>query len=711
MRVLQQIGPYSGVMSHASPARATKYLIRPQNQATVPSNGTPLGECRPNSFGPTYMSTLNYRPDIDGLRTLAVVPVILFHAGATWLPGGFIGVDIFFVISGYLISSIILRETGAGEFSFLRFYERRLRRIIPALLVVLIVTVAVFQVIALPDQAQQTAESGIAAFLSVSNFYFWRTSGYFAPAAEFMPLLHTWTLGVEEQFYVLFPVVVLVILKLRLPLKWVFVVGTIAAFAFSYWLSVAKPSVAYYLLPARAWELAIGAILAVGVVPAVRGAMMRELLPAFGIGLIVFSMFYIRSDMVFPGWVALMPCLGAAMVIHAGGKSWVAQKVLAARPVVFVGLLSYSLYLWHWPVLTALRVRTASAHLDLPVTLGAIAVTFLLAWASWRYVERPFRNKRDMPSRRMLGVLGAGGALAAGIAAASITTGGFSSRLSERANTLLAGAFDTEHFQICPEGSLRNACYFGPTDEPVRLVVIGDSHTPMLHQPMDSIADMMGGRGTLWWHSACPLLDGAWRENDGYRDSCFSFRENVFTELRSFPALDTVVLVGSWAGQLSLGADHVSYPFVDDQSLDRSRSGARQAFVRSFKRTLDKLDELGVKVVVLGPSPGAGFDVPRTLALGDLNGIDQSNSIDALSVREVQMQVDDMIRSVADDREDVGYVPVWDIFCPSETCSLTIGNTSLYSDGGHLSGRGVTEFLGPVLVQRISAELVEIKNP
>jgi len=291
------------------------------------------------------MNALNYRPDIDGLRTLAVVPVILFHAGATWLPGGFVGVDIFFVISGYLISSIILRESAAGEFSFLRFYERRLRRIIPALLVVLVVTVAIFQMIALPGQAQQTAESGIAALLSVSNFYFWRTSGYFAPAAEFMPLLHTWTLAVEEQFYLIFPVVVLALLKLRLPIKWVFVVGTIAAFAIGYWLSLEKPSVAYYLLPARAWELAIGAVLAVGVVPAVRGALMRESLPAFGISLIVFSMFYIRSDMLFPGWVALMPCLGTAMVIHAGGQSWVAQKVLAARPVVFVGLLSYSLYL------------------------------------------------------------------------------------------------------------------------------------------------------------------------------------------------------------------------------------------------------------------------------------------------------------------------------------------------------------------------------
>lgn len=657
------------------------------------------------------MSTLKYRPDIDGLRALAVVPVILFHAGASWLPGGFIGVDIFFVISGYLISSIILRETAAGDFSFLRFYERRLRRIIPALVVVLVVTVAVFQVIALPDQAQQTAESGIAALLSVSNFYFWRTSGYFAPAAEFMPLLHTWTLAVEEQFYLIFPVLVLVILKLRLPLKWVFAIGTVAAFALGWWLSVEKSSVAYYLLPARAWELAIGAVLAAGVVPVIKGTALRELLTACGIALIVFSLFYINSGMIFPGWVALMPCLGAALVIHAGGQSWVAQRVLAARPVVFVGLISYSLYLWHWPVLTAVRIRTASTHLDLPVAAGAIAITFLLAWASWRYIERPFRSRRDMPSRRMLSVLGAAATLTAGIAILSIATGGFPSRLSERSNELLAGAFDTEHFQLCPENSLKDACNLGLENEPIRLAVIGDSHTPMLNGPMGSIAKMMDGSGVLWWHSACPLLDGAWRENDGYREACLSFKERVFTEIQSLPRLEKVILIGSWAGQLGLNGDGVRYPFVDGESRDTSEAVSLQAFARSLNRTLDKLDDLGVEVVILGSSPGAGFDVPHNLALADLNGVDLPTSVDVSNFRKVQMQIDDLIGSVANDRDGVMYVPIWDVFCPSEACLLTIGNTPLYSDGGHLSGRGVREFLGPVLVQRISTAFRLLNQP
>lgn len=655
------------------------------------------------------MSTLTYRPDIDGLRTLAVVPVILFHAGATWLPGGFVGVDIFFVISGYLISSIILREAAAGDFSFLRFYERRLRRIIPPLLVMLVVTVVVFQVISLPDQAQQTAESGIAALLSVSNFYFWRTSGYFAPAAEFMPLLHTWSLAVEEQFYLLFPVIVLALIKLRLPLKWVFVIGTAAAFAVGYYLSVAKPSVAYYLLPARAWELAIGAVLAVGVVPALKGRTVQELVPAIGVGLIVFSLFYIRSDMVFPGWVALMPCLGAAMVIHAGGQSFVSRNILSARPVVFVGLLSYSLYLWHWPVLTALRMRTASAHLDMPVAVAGIIVTFLLAWLSWRYVERPFRNRHEMSIKGMLWRLGAGSALAAGITVVSVANGGFPSRLSDKGHQLLAGAFDTQHFQHCPEGSFDLACHFGPSNEPTRLVVIGDSHTPMLHGPMGEVAEKIGGRGTLWWQSACPLLDGAWRENDGYREVCSSFKEQVFARLQSLPDLETVILVGSWAGQLSLNRDPVINPFVDGESRGISESDSLQAFARSLKRTLGKLDGLNIEVVVLGASPGAAFDVPRALALADLNGVDKSEFLQAVEVRGVQMKLDALIKSVTDNRKRVRYVPVWDVFCPDEMCSLTIENAPIYSDANHLSGRGANDFLGPALVQRTAALLKPFK--
>ena len=342
------------------------------------------------------MSNIQYRSDIDGLRALAVLPVMLFHAGASWLPGGFVGVDVFFVISGYLISSIILREVQSGKFSLASFYERRARRILPALLVMLLVTAIAFQVISLPDQAVSASESGIAALLSLSNFYFWKESGYFSPESEFMPFLHTWSLAVEEQFYVLFPLILIALWRFNLSIKAFIFFGTIAAFFISLWLSMNKPSLAYYMRASRAWELAIGAMIASGSIPEIKGRVLSQVVPAAGVSLVIFSLFYIRSDMIFPGWVALVPCLGTAMILHSDGSSWVARHILSWRPLVFAGLLSYSLYLWHWPVLAALRVATANIHLKLEVAAVGLIVASLLGWLSWRYVERPFRDSGRM---------------------------------------------------------------------------------------------------------------------------------------------------------------------------------------------------------------------------------------------------------------------------------------------------------------------------
>lgn len=637
------------------------------------------------------MSTLKYRPEIDGLRALAVVPVILFHAGASWLPGGFIGVDIFFVISGYLISSIILREMAAGEFSFVRFYERRLRRIIPALLVVLVATVAIFQLIALPDQAQQTAESGIAALLSVSNFYFWRTSGYFAPAAEFMPLLHTWTLAVEEQFYLIFPVLVLVILKLRLPLKWVFAIGTVAAFALGWWLSLEKPSVAYYLLPARAWELAIGAALAAGVMPAIKGAALREVLTACGVGLIIFSLFYINSGMIFPGWVALLPCLGAALVIHAGGQSRVAQRVLAARPVVFVGLLSYSLYLWHWPVLTAFRMRNASTHLDLPVAAGAIAVTFLLAWASWRYIERPFRNRRDMPGRRMLGVLGAGSAVLLTLSGVSITAGGFPARLSDASRMALAALTDIDPFrELCNDVEVRFQCRFGSTDEPVTYAIIGDSHAAAI-RPAIEFSGLMGNTaGTLYWAGGCPLLSGAKMQRQD--SSCTSFKEDVWAQIERNSDLNTIILAGRWPYQVlgllnEVRGSDINF-LVDAETVTPSEAETPLVFVRALERSLDRLEVLGVNVIIIGSVPEPGFDVPRTVALSLYAGITAPQAVPRSEVATRAGAADAILAKIAAERTNVVFIPILDTFCNEEWCLVERDGVPFYYDDDHLSYLG-----------------------
>lgn len=634
-----------------------------------------------------------YRPDIDGLRTLAVLPVILFHAGASWMPGGFIGVDIFFVISGYLISSIILREMQAGKFSILRFYERRLRRIIPALLVVLLVTVAAFQMIALPDQAQGAAESGIAALLSMSNFYFWQESGYFAPTAEFMPLLHTWSLGVEEQFYLIFPVIILMIWKLRLPMKLAIVLGTVVAFGFGLWLSINKPSMAYYLLPARSWELAIGAIIAAGAVPQIRGPILREVMTALGVGMILFALFWIRSDMVFPGWVALMPCIGAAMVIHSGGQSWVARQFLGARPMVFIGLLSYSLYLWHWPVLAALRVRTASIHLDPGLAAAGIVATFLLAWLSWRFVEQPFRNRASMDGKRLLSLTTSGAAAVLSIAGLSIIASGFPSRLPPPARDALAAATDIDPRRYhCERMADPDQCRFGNVIEPIRLAIIGDSHAAALRPAFDGSDLLMDGAGMLYWSGSCAFLDGTWTTNGKRTVECNKFREAVWQQLENNHDLKVVVLAGRWPVYYTgttpeSGGSNRSY-LVDNETNTPSLLEAQAVFRRAISRTIDRLLALGVEVVIVGTVPEPGYDVPATVALSRYHNLAEPGGPTRAAVEARMTDVETALGATASAHPAVSFLSIWQEFCPDAQCIIEHDGAPIYHDEDHLSLSG-----------------------
>lgn len=647
------------------------------------------------------MSSLKYRPDIDGLRTLAVVPVILFHAGASWLPGGFVGVDIFFVISGYLISSIILREMREGEFSFLRFYERRLRRIIPPLLVMVLVTVAVFQLIALPDQAQGAAESGLAALLSVSNFYFWMKSGYFAPTAELLPLLHTWSLAVEEQFYLVFPVLLLAVRKLRLPLRSVIVLGTVVAFGFGLWLSINKPSVAYYLLPARAWELAIGAAIASGAIPALRRGL-REVVTALGVGMILFSIFWIRNDMIFPGWVALIPCLGAAMVIHAGGQSWVARRLLASRPMVFIGLLSYSLYLWHWPVLAALRVRSASIHLDQGVAAGAVLLTFLLAWLSWRYVEKPFRDRRTMPAGRMLALLGGGSVAALGVIGFSISMAGFPGRLPEHAQIALAAANDIDPLRVTCMGVRSDRdCRFGNAEAPITYAVIGDSHAAAIRPAVEASGIMGEASGTLYWAGACPLLEGAKLLDHPERESCAAFKAAVWKEIEANASLETIVLAGRWPFQITgwlpeSGGSNRAW-LVDDETITPSMEENGAVLERSLKRTIERLFAMGRDVIIVGSVPEPGFDVPHTVAMARYAGIEAPRGIRRETVAARAGAADARIARLASNDENVRFVSIWEAFCGDSWCDIERDGVPIYYDDDHLSHKGAVQVAGPAL--------------
>ena len=349
-------------------------------------------------------SSSAYRADIDGLRALAIVPVLLFHVAAPGFHGGFVGVDVFFVISGYLITGIVAREVAAGRFSLLDFYRRRALRIFPALFVMLAVYAAVAYATLLPGELAAFAKSMLATALFSSNFYFHQSSGYFAPAAHAMPLLHTWSLAVEEQFYLVWPLL-LMLLAHRTRHAAVGLAAVLAALSFgaAAWGVSHDPAGSFYLSHARAWELLIGALL-VWLPPRVlvhRG--LRELTAGLGLAAILVAVKFFNQGTPFPGPMALLPVLGAAAIIAAGAAGPTAVgRVLSLRPLVFIGRVSFSLYLWHWPLIvfaqTALFLEQTAA-----VRMLLVLLSFGLAVLSWRFVETPFRRGTPArPTRRVL---------------------------------------------------------------------------------------------------------------------------------------------------------------------------------------------------------------------------------------------------------------------------------------------------------------------
>ncbi|WP_172297225.1 acyltransferase [Pseudoruegeria sp. HB172150] len=349
---------------------------------------------------------MKYRPEIDGLRSVAVVPVILFHAGSSVFSGGFIGVDVFFVISGYLITEIILRELDQKRFSILKFYERRARRILPALFVVISACFPFGWFLMLPDPFENFAQSVVATLIFANNVLLNMTSGYWDTAAEFKPLLHTWSLGVEEQYYIVVPLLFWITTKYAkrfVPHVAIFL--AFLSFAVCQFWMLVRPDHAFYMIDARAWELLVGSLVAI----AFRKGMTRpnEAAALLGLAAVLGSIFLFGPETPFPGYAALLPVVGSAAVIGFGQQGTLTARLLSNRLLVWTGLISYSLYLWHQPMFAFMRIASVEEP-SLVTMYSLIPLLFLLSYLTWRFVERPARNPALLPSKPA-SVVGAAG--------------------------------------------------------------------------------------------------------------------------------------------------------------------------------------------------------------------------------------------------------------------------------------------------------------
>ena len=374
---------------------------------------------------------MTYRSEIDGLRALALIPVVLFHGGFEWFSGGYVGVDVFFVISGYLITSIILKEKEAGIFSIANFYERRARRILPALFFIIMACIPFAWFLLLPHELKEFGKSVVAVPLFSSNILFWKESDYFAADAELIPLLHTWSLAVEEQFYVFFPL--LMIFFWALGKRWLFGIISIIAIsslALTEWGWRNFPDANFYLIFTRAWELMIGALIAFYLSHNKQPqGYIAELGSITGLCLIMLSVFFLDRTLPFPSLYALSPTIGTALVILFTNNETLVYRLLSWKVFVLIGLISYSAYLWHQPIFVFARIYFMDE--PKPWLMGLLSILALvLAYFSWRFVEAPFRNKRRFTQRQIFLTGFAGSLLFIGIGAAFVITDGAAFRYS-----------------------------------------------------------------------------------------------------------------------------------------------------------------------------------------------------------------------------------------------------------------------------------------
>jgi peptidoglycan/LPS O-acetylase OafA/YrhL len=592
-----------------------------------------------------HHESMRYRPDIDGLRAVAVLSVFAYHAGYVAFSGGFVGVDIFFVISGYLITGLLTRDINQGCFSLLSFYERRIRRILPAMFVMFFVVSLFAWRLLLPADLIAFEKSLLAALLSGSNFFFWHQTSYFESQRFSTPLLHTWSLAVEEQFYLLLPPLLLVLHKGSPRRTKVTIIAiAVLSFAAATLIGAKDVSTVFYLAPFRTWELLLGAILSQGYLPRIRSIAARQITSIAGLCLILATVFFYRETAFFPALATLPPCIGTFLVIAAGetGPSHVG-RILSWKPLVFVGLISYSLYLWHWPVLAfqatnwlIVPYAYSENHLFGPANL---LVSMALAVLSWAFVERPFRSRKICKTRRSIFLATATAIAAFSIAAFSIIhLHGIPMRFTP--DVLQVASYNSEEVRapwrsnicfISPQNSFADyraeTCLAQHTGRK-SLLLLGDSYAAALYPGLVKVFPDYDIMQATYAGCSALLQEPSSQPRDCQR--LFSF---IFDDFLTHHHIDMLVFAGRW-----LPADY-----------------------NGLGKTLRWSQRQGIPVVLVGRNLEFDAALPALLARNLRNGLPDNLVLPPSAIGQASRDHD--LAELARNEWHVPYVSFFESFC------------------------------------------------
>lgn len=654
-------------------------------------------------------AALPYRPDIDGLRAIAVLSVVLFHIDRDWLPGGFTGVDLFFVISGYLISSILMSDLRAGKFSFRTFYAHRVRRIFPALILVLATSWIAGWLILFPEEFRLLCKHIAGATVFIPNIVLWKESGYFDEAADLKPLLHLWSLGVEEQFYFLWPPILLWAWRAKLPLGKVVAVLALASFAVNLARVEEHGASTFFLPHTRFWELLIGVGLAVRPLPTL-ARLPANACSATGIALIAAGFLWLDGAQLYPGWRAILPAMGAALLIAAGPEAAV-NRILSQRPVVWFGLISYPLYLWHWPLFAFARIMGHGDSATLSV-LGLMAIA--LAWLTYRFIEYPLRHRLEPVAQRRW--IRRCCLMLVAIAAVSFTCSkldglpklrGFT---DPRFGDMVGFTEYRESFAECGRNDAEKIgwCFTAREAEPVDAVLYGDSHADHLFPAL--AANDKQRNWMLLGRSACPPLKDVNVIRHNLPSDCIDANRAAMRIILGDPAIRTV-LVGMvmpyYIAEEGFAPQHRE-PGSTPTDINLKAALPQEASLseadlmrRGLERTVAELEAAGKKVVLALDIPEVNF-MPiscftRSVGIRHAHGERKGCSVAESRIRERQAESRAIVAEIQQRHPKLRVFDPLPFLCKHGQCIVADADMLYYRDSHHLSYRG-SQYLSKPLI-------------